>query len=75
MSFFQEQKEKFGHFIASLRLLIVNDNDLKFMWRNIVPSMDGYTHLYVNVYNMSPQKMQSQLFESQNSSALTLGSP
>ena len=47
----------FYYLIGSLRLLIVNDNDLKFMWRNIVPSMDGYTHLHIIVYDIFPQKM------------------
>ena len=61
--------------IGTTRLLIVNDYDLRFMWRNITPELDGYTNLFTNLYNLSPPKIHSQEIQSQTSCVISLDSP
>lgn len=61
--------------IGTFRLLVVSDDDLKFMWQNIAPSDDGFTHLFVNLYLLSPPRIHSLELQSQTSCVINLDSP
>ena len=65
----------FYYMIGTMRLLIVNDSDLRFMGINITPELDGYIYLFVNLYNLSPPKIYSQEIQSQTSCVISLDSP
>lgn len=65
----------FYYMTGTVRLLVVSDDDLKFMWKNIAPLNDGFTHLYVNLYLLSPPYIHSLEMPSQTSCVINLDSP